>query len=336
MLSRGNVSTTYENNWFRDNERISETLVDELTLFLGISVVYTLLDFVLSLALWSAASVGTPTEPRGRDGALRGLIWSKITFMNLLLAVALAGGIWFVNEGRNTNYGCGGEEEYEAITERFEQSPWYRMFCVVMFTYAFELLLLPAMALNQIGKSITLVTNRNIFAKTERNKNIAACLGGCFRCLQCLSCYQVGGAKIRAQADLKDAAVWFMDYFNHDTNFDLVMSDIYLAFKMLKRVQRERKYIKSEQVRMDKERLNGEGRGVDLDKENASNDEGHENSFGMLLFLSCLPFPAGIVSGILTRSKQLSPPKSCSSLPPRIHFANNARSRRAPRPRNPC
>jgi hypothetical protein len=78
-----------------------------ITFFLFISAAYTVLDIILSLATWSAASVGTPTEPRGRDASLRWLIWTRVVFMNLLLAVALTSGILFVNKARGSNYGCG-------------------------------------------------------------------------------------------------------------------------------------------------------------------------------------------------------------------------------------
>jgi hypothetical protein len=78
-----------------------------ITFFLFISALYTVLDIILSLATWSAASVGTPTEPRGRDASLRWLIWIRVGFMNLLLAVALTSGILFVNKARGSNYGCG-------------------------------------------------------------------------------------------------------------------------------------------------------------------------------------------------------------------------------------
>lgn len=272
-----------------------EIIVSPFAFYLYISVVYTILDIALSLAIWSAASVGTPTQPRGRDVALRSLIWIKITFMNLLLIAVLASGIYFVHVGRRTNYGCG---ETEAV-EQFEGTPWYTMFCLVMFTYAFELLLWPCICVNQIGKSITLATNRSrifgfIATEERRHRNTAACLGGCFKCLQCLSCNQLGGGKIRVQADLKDAAVTFMDFFNlADANFDITLSDVYLAFKMLRRVHRERKYKISEQARMDKKR-NAEGRLVPqpvfgLVNGNADNEGARDNLLGkvdMFCFLS--------------------------------------------------
>ncbi len=96
-----------------------EDMVIPFSFYLTVTVIYTLLDIVLSLATWSAASVGTPTEPRGRDKVLRTLIWIKITFMNVLLLVVLASGIFFVAEGRRTNYGCGEVNDGNSV-EYFE------------------------------------------------------------------------------------------------------------------------------------------------------------------------------------------------------------------------
>lgn len=132
------------------------------------------------------------------------------------------------------------------------------MFCIVMFTYAFELLSWPCIIIVQVCKSIRYETKRSslawfLFNEEARHQNTAACMGGFFKCLQCISCNKLGGGKIRATSDLKDAATVFMDFFNTDTNFDIVLSDVWLAFKMLGRVHRERKYKLGKQARQDKE-----------------------------------------------------------------------------------
>lgn len=235
-------------------------MIIPFTFYLIVSVVYTVIDIALMMGAWSAASIGTPTEPRGRDKALRTIIWIKIIFMNILLITVISSGIYFVAEGRRTNYGCGAIQlQHDVGVDKFEGSAWYTMFCLVMFTYAFELLFWPCICLNQLGRSITAETKRSrlfgyVVNRERRHQNTAAFLGGCFKCLQCLSCNRLGGSKIRATNDLKDAAIAFMDFFNlENTNFDIVLSDVWLAFKMLKRVHRERKFKLSEQARMDKE-----------------------------------------------------------------------------------
>ena len=232
-------------------------------------------------AIWSAASVGTPTQPRGRDNALRSLIWIKVIFMNALLVVVVGSGLHFVAKGRRTNYGCG-EDSTDAV-ETFEGNAWYTMYCLVMFTYSFELLFWPCMIMNQIGRSILSETTRSrpyrfIVNKERRKENLAAFLGGCFKCLQCLSCNQLGGGKIRAQAHLKDAAVVFMDFVNiPEAKFDIVLSDVWLAFKLLGRVHRERRYKMSQQTKMDKER-NEDGQIILAENYNRGDDNKTTNT----------------------------------------------------------
>jgi len=263
----------------------SKSIIVSFTFYLAISLIYNVLDIALSLAIWSATSVGTPTEPRGRDTALRSLIWVKFIFMNLLLVIVLGSGIYLVAEGRRTNYGCG--EEGDDMVHHFEGTPWYAMFCVVMVTYAFELLLCPCMIMNQVGKSITSETSKSrlygfIVNKERSHRNTAACIGGCLQCLRCLSCNRLGGGKIRAQTDLKDASVAFMDFFNFNDKFDIVLSDVWIAFKMLGRVHRERKYKSSQQARFDKQSKSGEQLVPSLDlgfiNENNDSDRAADDS----------------------------------------------------------
>lgn len=99
----------------------SKLMIIAFTYFLVISFLYNVIDIALSMAIWSAASVGTPTEPRGRDKALRSIIWLKVICMNLLLAFVLGSGIYLVAHGRKTNYGCGGDANNEKV-QYFEVS----------------------------------------------------------------------------------------------------------------------------------------------------------------------------------------------------------------------
>ena len=151
------------------------------------------------------------------------------------------------------------------------------MFKLTMVTYAFEFLVWPCIITNQIAGSIVYKYRRSdvlkyIFLRNKstksddtltrsaqrqhelrdrQHKNIGACLGGCFKFLQCLSCNKFGGGNIRAQTDLRDAAVAFMDFFNYESDFDIVLSDIYIAFKLLGRVNKERKYKSGKQAQLD-------------------------------------------------------------------------------------
>lgn len=63
------------------------------------------------MSVWSAANLGTPTDPKARDDIMRSLIWIKVIFINLLLMCTFAAGIAFVAYGRQHNYGCGLEND---------------------------------------------------------------------------------------------------------------------------------------------------------------------------------------------------------------------------------
>lgn len=58
-------------------------------------------------------------------------------------------GIILVYLLRKDNYGCGDEDEpFDAP----DQGAWYVLFCILLVTYAFELLVFPAMIVNKIVK----------------------------------------------------------------------------------------------------------------------------------------------------------------------------------------
>ena len=95
-----------------------QVVILSVSTFLMLSIIYTFLDLIVSLSVWSAASVATPTDPKGRDTIMTSLIWIKVAFINLLLMCTFAAGIAFVVYGRWHNYGCGAEnDEGTAIFE---------------------------------------------------------------------------------------------------------------------------------------------------------------------------------------------------------------------------
>jgi hypothetical protein len=77
-----------------------QVVILSVSTFLMLSIIYTFLDLIVSLSVWSAASVGTPTDPKGRDTIMTSLIWIKVAFINLLLMCTFAAGIAFVVYGR--------------------------------------------------------------------------------------------------------------------------------------------------------------------------------------------------------------------------------------------
>ncbi len=246
---------------------VDEELLDEATkhqlpsmvipfsLYLIVSLLYNILDIVLSLAIWNAAAMGTPVEPRGREKALVSMLWIKITFMNLLLLTVLSSGVYLTQSGRMFNYGCSSLNN-QAV-EDFESSTWYGLFSVSMAVYAIELLMWPCAIMNQVGNAIAMHGRRLGHLKDEEGA-CAQCIGCCIQCIRWLSCNRLGGGSIKAKNDLKDAAIAFMDFMNHEVNFDIVLSDIFVAFRLLNRKRREVRYKLGKQAKIDKKQTNAE------------------------------------------------------------------------------
>jgi hypothetical protein len=227
-------------------------MVIPFSLYLIISLLYNALDIILSLAIWNAAAIGTPVEPRGREKALVSMVWIKITFMNLLLLAVLGSGIFLTYTGREYNYGC---DVHQNSVEYYENSIWYGFFSASMAVYAVELLMWPCIIMNQVGNAIALQSRRISLIRSgltdDKEGFCAQCIGCCIQCIRFLSCNRMGGGSIKAKSDLRDAAVAFMDFFNHEANLDIVLSDVYVAFKLIHRKRREKKYKLSKQAKLD-------------------------------------------------------------------------------------
>lgn len=73
-------------------------------------------------------------------------------------------------------------------------------------------------------------------------RSTAVGIGDCLKCLQFLSCNKIKAGQIRAEVDLSDAAISFMDFFNIETDFDIVLSDVYVAFKLLSRLRKTKAF----------------------------------------------------------------------------------------------
>lgn len=103
-----------------------EVVVLSLTSFLLLSILYTFLDVFVGMGIWSAAGIGTPTDPKKRDNIMRSLIWVKVTFINLLLMGTFTAGILFVVYGRQHNYGCGVDSDIgTSIFEVSTYTTWW-------------------------------------------------------------------------------------------------------------------------------------------------------------------------------------------------------------------
>ena len=252
------------------------SMIIPFSLFLIVSLLYNVLDVVLSLAIWNAAATGTPVEPRGREKALVSMFWVKMIFMNLLLLTVLYSGIYLTHSGRMFNYGCS-PLSHDAV-EYYESTRWYGLFCASMAIYAVELLMLPCAILNQIGHACALHSRQvSLFRLShleDEEGSCAQCVGCCIQCIRCLSCNRLGGGNIKAKNDLKDAAIAFMNFMNNEVNFDIVLSDIYVAFKLLDRKRREVRYKLGKQAKIDKKQKNAELGNSEM----GSGDESNNNT----------------------------------------------------------
>lgn len=69
------------------------------SIFLWATVIFVFIDFTWILCVWSAASIGTPTQSMGRDAYLKPLIIYKMLAVNVFPILLLALGIAKVVDG---------------------------------------------------------------------------------------------------------------------------------------------------------------------------------------------------------------------------------------------
>jgi len=247
-----------EQNFDEATKHQLRAMVIPFSLYLTVSLLYNLLDIVLILAIWNAAAIGTPVEPRGREKALVSMQWIKLTFMNLLLLTVLSSGVYLTHSGRMYNYGCS-SLNHQAVDE-YESSVWFGLFSASMAVYAVELLIWPCAIMNQVGHAISLHGRQTSLFRLghfeDKEGAYAQCIGCCIQCIRWLSCNRLGGGSIQAKNDLKDAAIAFMEFMNNEVNFDIVLSDVYVAFMLLNRKRREVRYKLGKQAKIDKKQTN--------------------------------------------------------------------------------
>lgn len=85
-------------------------------------------------------------------------------------------------------------------------------------------------------------------------RRTAVGIGDCLKCLQFLSCNKINAGNIRSEVDLSDAAVSFMDFFNAETNFGIVLSDVYVAFQFMNRLRKTNSFEVHHSAELDKVR----------------------------------------------------------------------------------
>jgi hypothetical protein len=110
-----------------------------------------------------------------------------------------------VNQGRKNNYGCGDEPLVEAPPD---SGLFYNFFCVLIVSYAFELLVWPAITANKIMRWIRnhKVIRRGRYATKAKGERLEQCLGGLLKCISVCCCNKQGGKEIKNQGEMKDFA----------------------------------------------------------------------------------------------------------------------------------
>ncbi|KAL7463832.1 hypothetical protein ACHAXS_004182 [Conticribra weissflogii] len=210
--------------------------------FAGIAALYMVIDVAWILAVWSAACMGTPTEPMGRDEYLRPLLIFKIFAVNIFPILLLVVGVLRVAETREDNYGC--LEETPLYYP--DEGVMYALFSILLVTYSLELLIWPMIITNKVIRYLrggsrlkNLGLDRN--STHSKGKRLESCLGGILKCISVLCCNKAGGHDLKNQGELKDFASNLMEFANNDTKIDVTLSDMYVGLKMLARVQGERR-----------------------------------------------------------------------------------------------
>jgi len=207
--------------------------------FLVTAGVYAGVDIGWILAVWGCASIGTPTQPRGRDEYLRSLIFLKFA-INAFPIALLVLGCMRVFQLRDDNYGCG-----EGITLRYyPDETWdYALYCILLVTYALELFIWPSIAANRIIRFLrsNKLTQKERYATEAKGERLDQCLGGILKCVSILCCNKAGGKEIKNQGEMKDFASNLMEFANNETKVGVVLSDMYVGGKLLARVQAERR-----------------------------------------------------------------------------------------------
>ena len=208
----------------------------------GIAAMYFCVDVAWMCMLWTATSIGTITEPLKRDKYVRRLILVKMFVLSLFPLALLILGIIRVHRGREDHFGCP-----EGVN--FDMDPWHarfykRTYILLMFTYALELLLWPLVLVNftvqQLKKTDRYFDRRErLQRRAERLERI---FGFVLRMIQCCTCGKFGGHELKNKGELSEFAVNVMHLFNNDTQLNIVLSDMYCGFRMLARVQREKRY----------------------------------------------------------------------------------------------
>lgn len=138
--------------------------------YMALSFLYSVVDLAVLVAIYSAASVGTPTNPMARGVFLRPLLRVKVVFMNLALAALVVVGILMVYFNRKSQWGCtndsiAGEAVQGTSSVNMEDTFWYICFC--KFPY---LVLIRGLRCNQSFPPVEVLTMLGYFLRLACSK----------------------------------------------------------------------------------------------------------------------------------------------------------------------
>lgn len=129
----------------------------------------------------------------------RKLVLFKMFIINCFPIALIIVGCIRVNEVRKDNYGCG---DQPLKGDPPDSGPFYSLLCVLMVSYAFELLVFPAI----IANKITRLVRRGRYATKAKGERLEQCLGGLLKCISILCCNKQGGKELRNKGEMKDFA----------------------------------------------------------------------------------------------------------------------------------
>lgn len=103
---------------------------------------------------------------------------------------------------------------------------------------ATELLVWPCIITNKVMGYI----QTQLHPEHRRASLREQCIGTTLACLGALTCFKGGGMNVARKGGFSDVTKAMMDFMHTGGKLDIVFTDLYVAFKMLVRVQRERLY----------------------------------------------------------------------------------------------
>ncbi|KAL7535880.1 hypothetical protein ACHAXR_012207 [Thalassiosira sp. AJA248-18] len=204
--------------------------------FVALAVIYFAADITWICMVWSASSLGTPTETNQRDKYLRKLIIFKMFVGNVYPLLLLVFGVRKIFLLREDNYGCGNGT---VPTKKPDEGYWYGFFCALLITYALELLIWPAIVANHVMRVLrtkSYLVRIRAEGHERRVERLEHYVGMALRFFQCITCNR---ADFRNQGELKEFACHFLG---------IVLSDVYVGLRMLARVQAEEKLNMIQQI----------------------------------------------------------------------------------------